>query len=124
MRECIVCNQVITNPVCVDCMEKEVEVWLFESKPDLINELKDKTFEINLNSGETDCVLCGNQMCICTYCYSEHLLSWLKKYPELASKFRKIFDFKKSTLRNPYREFNNYGSRHTFLEPKTLLVSF
>lgn len=93
MSECIVCNQVVTNPVCVDCMEKEVEVWLFENRPDLISKLKDKTFEINFSSGETDCILCGNPMCICTYCYSEHLFSWLKKYPELALKFKKIFDF-------------------------------
>lgn len=94
MSECILCEEAITNPVCMDCVEKEIETWLQEVQPGLVNELKTKTEEIRLGLGKTYCILCDSDMCICTYCYTAHIFSWLKKYPKLVKEFRMLFDFK------------------------------
>lgn len=93
MEECVLCNEVITNPVCMSCVETEMKVWLQERKPDLIEELKTKTFELALDLGETNCVLCKNNMSVCTFCYTQHIRSWLKEYPELLEEFKIFFSF-------------------------------
>ncbi|MBU0471313.1 MAG: hypothetical protein KKF89_05880 [Nanoarchaeota archaeon] len=94
MNECVLCKEIITNPVCIECIEREIEAWLYEVKPELIEELKTKTTEISVDTGETNCILCHDSMSICTYCYTSHIFEWLKtRVPELIREFRKFFDF-------------------------------
>ncbi|NQU98393.1 hypothetical protein HQ533_02915 [Candidatus Woesearchaeota archaeon] len=94
MSECIVCNEAITNPVCMGCVEEEIKAWLCEVKPELVEELYTKTEEIDSGFGETSCILCHNWMSVCTYCYTIHIFDWLKiRAPELSKSFRTIFNF-------------------------------
>jgi len=94
MSECALCNEVITNPVCIDCVENEIAAWLYEVKPELVKELRRKSEEIDLDYGETHCILCKNYMSICTFCYTNHIFEWLKiRVPEFIREFRTFFDF-------------------------------
>lgn len=94
MGECIDCNEFVTNPVCIDCVENEMEVWLLETRPNLVNGLHQKTDEINLNMGDSHCILCKETMSVCTFCYREHILQWVKNYPELVPQFKTYFNLK------------------------------
>jgi len=114
------CNEVVTNPVCMNCVEKEVEAWLSEVRPALVEELKAKTEEIEISFGDTNCILCNDKMCICTYCYTNHIFNWLKKYPELIIEFRMIFDIKKNIKLYECRVSNKSLDVDAFFGPKTL----
>ncbi|MBU1201001.1 MAG: hypothetical protein KJ583_07555 [Nanoarchaeota archaeon] len=93
MNECIVCREVITNPVCVECIEMEIQTWLYEVKPELVEELNRVTDEINFKFGDTSCILCKEDMSVCTYCYIHHILTWLEKHPYLIGEFKRLFNF-------------------------------
>ena len=92
MHDCILCGEVITHPICVECKENEIRTWLGETEPDLIPEFERVTDEINLSLGTTDCIICKGDMSICTYCYISHVLTWLDNYPYLINRFRLFFD--------------------------------
>jgi len=91
MEECVLCEEIITNPICIDCVENEMEMWLVERRPSLIGELQTKTNEINLSHRGTNCIICKNDMSICTICYRKHIFTWISRYPELLSEFKVFF---------------------------------
>ena len=93
MNECIVCREVITNPVCIECIEREIQMWLYEVRPELIEELNRKTDEINLKFGDTSCILCKDKMSVCVYCYINHIQTWLEDHPYLINEFKTLFNF-------------------------------
>ncbi len=94
---CIACQEAITNPVCQDCLEKEIEVWLRKREPRLIPSLKKQTKEfktITDYSNNLPCLFCKNNMNSCAYCYTNFIEEWLrKKYPRLVPEFKLFFDF-------------------------------
>ena len=95
MSECILCNEAITNPVCIDCVRDEIAAWLYDIKPELYEDLVRVTDEINFNYGNVNCILCKDHMSICTFCYREHILKWLdESSPELVSEFKRLFSLK------------------------------
>jgi len=92
MSKCVECQEVITQPVCSQCLSVEMEDWLQEAKPELLDELKlvaDESFGM----GDINCILCKERMNICTYCFTEHILEWLGKNPKLIPEFVTFFNY-------------------------------
>ncbi|MEK6952130.1 MAG: hypothetical protein AABX29_03875 [Nanoarchaeota archaeon] len=94
---CIACQEAITNPVCQDCLEEEIETWLKKREPKLIPRLRKQTEEfkaITISEGSVPCIFCKNDMNSCAYCYTGFIEEWLrKKHPRLVPEFKLFFDF-------------------------------
>lgn len=94
---CIACQESITNPVCQDCLESEVEEWLNIRNPRLILGLRkqNKDFKtITEFTNNVPCLFCKNKINACAYCYTQFIEGWLrKKHPRLVQEFKLFFDF-------------------------------
>lgn len=93
---CLICQEGITNPVCPECLEKQVMYWISEIRPSLVNVLKrvgESVKEFDFRS--TDCVLCGRNLNICPHCYCDEIHAWLKEngFEEIAERFLYHFNF-------------------------------
>ncbi|MBU0666773.1 MAG: hypothetical protein ABIC91_06550 [Nanoarchaeota archaeon] len=84
MAACKICQEAATNPICPDCIEKEIAAWLIETRPDLVPGLQRKTDELYDGSGETKCIICNQNVGVCSYCYTKEIFKWLDEYePDL-----------------------------------------
>lgn len=95
MNQCKQCKEAVTNPVCPECLERQIEDWLLRRRPEIVSELKEKTDKhVFVESGKTKCIICDKRMDICSYCYTEDLFHWLKEVDtSLLSEFLTYFDF-------------------------------
>lgn len=94
-KECVICGDVITTPICADCLGREVEAWLRDNRPELIKDIRIviDTFG-SFTHKATKCVVCGSQMSICPHCVSMDILMLLRtKDIELAKEFKWLFNF-------------------------------
>jgi hypothetical protein len=71
---CLVCGDVISNPICPGCLAEEMEDLLGREHPEaqlVVREAKNAV----ATSGEelTYCIICGEQMSICPYCFMEEM---------------------------------------------------
>ena len=95
---CEVCRDVITQPVCPECLEKEMVEWLIYKKGkniELINFIKKttKSFEA-YGYIDTKCIICGEKMRVCAHCYCKEIFDYINgRYPELEEEFITHFDF-------------------------------
>lgn len=99
--ECLLCKEIIYNPLCSTCLAGQVEVWL-TSYPDLNKKLMPniKKFikEINNEIDEAlTCVCCKQKRAaVCPYCFTEYVLGQLKKLDvnkQILREFLMFFDF-------------------------------
>ena len=95
---CEVCEEVITQPVCHKCLEREMIEWLIHkkgNKADLISFIKQTTMSFAVYDYiQTKCVICGKKMRVCAHCYCKEISDYIsKKYPELEEEFIAHFDF-------------------------------
>ncbi len=73
---CMDCGDSFTNPVCHDCLIKEIEALLndFEKEKGAAS-LKRKFRELNLKLIKEDtgafCALCGEPLSICSQCFTK-----------------------------------------------------
>ncbi len=91
--ECSICEEAITQPICISCLEQEMEVWLRERRPELVDEMKAKADELWIPRGGAQCLKCKSDMDVCAYCFTKHMLEWLKKHPQLIPEFMMYFNF-------------------------------
>ena|SRR3989338_5653706 len=93
-QECLLCGVTITNPICHECLEAEVEEWLEGRMPKLIPGLKkvSRAFGSYTHPG-TNCMLCGNNMNVCSHCYCYEVHRLFADYPRLAEEFAEFFNF-------------------------------
>ena len=85
-KRCLICNEVISNPICPECINKEIRDWLVDKEIDLIS----NTNEI----GSTKCVICGKNIGICPSCYTSEIYDIIKKkYPSLQQQFKTFFNY-------------------------------
>jgi hypothetical protein len=86
---CVVCEHVITNPICPDCLSTRMRSWLAEVNPEIASDVDG--FSI---PGETHCLFCNQEMGICAHCYSKDVYEQiLLKDVLLAREFVARFDF-------------------------------
>jgi hypothetical protein len=83
---CIECQEGITNPICPECLAREMKSW----KPSLRIWDTDVSYE----HGKVRCIFCGKRMGICAHCFSKDMYSIIvEKYPELAEEFIDTFNY-------------------------------
>ena len=83
--KCIICQEGITNPICPECLAKEIGYW----KPELKTSL-----ETPVSSGAVRCMFCGKGINICAHCYSRDVYNLVNEdFPWLAEEFIERFDF-------------------------------
>ena len=88
-HRCMECDEIVTNPICSECLAKRMQVAVGEKNRKLAKEIKGiSTF------GETHCIFCGKSVGLCAHCFSKDIYEYLaEKNEELAKSFRSMFDF-------------------------------
>lgn len=83
--ECTSCLEPITNPICHDCLGKQIIEWmnLYPSiKKKMHSKLANYVKEVNNNIvSSVNCISCGkNKAALCPYCFTEAIYNMLKKH--------------------------------------------
>ena len=86
---CVECGDVITNPVCPDCLAAQMQVMVGERDSLLAREIKGSFIP-----GGSLCAHCGQEMGLCAHCFSKDVYQFiLENDPMLAREFLTCFDF-------------------------------
>lgn len=94
-ENCVICQEAITNPVCPDCLQREIEHWLVDVNPSLVSNLRDYTgiFDAYTQKG-VDCVICGRDMRVCAHCFCKDIYQLFRdKLGQKADDFLFSFNF-------------------------------
>ena len=100
---CLVCGDVITNPICTECLEEGIVDWLAIKNPTLIPQVKllaeiSEPREENL----TTCIFCGKKIDTCMYCFIQDVLEVLQhNCPELVDGFLEHFSYEAEYKQTP-----------------------
>ncbi|MBI2128650.1 hypothetical protein HYU07_00275 [Candidatus Woesearchaeota archaeon] len=92
---CILCSEQITQPVCFNCLAKEMACWLDERNKALVPLLisRSNIFKV-YNHKAARCIICGGNMNVCAHCFSREIHEWLSEgYPDIAEEFKEYFNF-------------------------------
>jgi hypothetical protein len=88
-NRCVQCEDVITNPLCTDCLAMQMVVMVGEYDQNLAKYIKGF-----VTDGDTICISCGSRMGLCAYCFSKDIYGFLKdKKSTIAQEFLSRFDF-------------------------------
>ena len=88
-HRCIDCSEVISNPVCSECLGKQMKQVLGEIDPSLPNKIVTSNF-----AGDTHCIGCGSEMGLCAHCFSRDVYEQIKDVNEAAAEeFLARFDY-------------------------------
>lgn len=92
---CWVCGDVITNPVCPECLAVEIEDWLARINPDLIPSVRQMSRTVeDKEHNTTTCILCGDKIDTCTFCFVQDIINLLKMtYPDMVNQFLEHFSY-------------------------------
>ncbi|MFH1399657.1 MAG: hypothetical protein ABIG95_06110 [Candidatus Woesearchaeota archaeon] len=99
---CVRCGDVITSPICAECLEKEMEAWLQSRAPKLVPIIR--SFVAAEKTGEelTHCILCGEHISSCGFCFTKDVLAFLEEQqPELIESFMEHFGYGGQSLAPP-----------------------
>jgi hypothetical protein len=88
-NRCLDCDDIITNPICTECLAKKMRIVVAEHDPNLAEDIIESDVH-----GETTCIKCGKEMGICAHCFSKDVYEMLvyRKYPQ-TKEFLSRFDF-------------------------------
>jgi len=87
---CIVCREGITNPICPECLAKEMRYW----KPGI-----GLATPAHVDGTGVTCMFCGTEFSICAHCYSRDIYEHIRdQYPDLAQEFLDMFGLKEELL--------------------------
>jgi len=91
---CVVCQEAITNPICPDCLHKEIEQWLLDKNKSLVPKLRSYTGIFNSFRHEgTGCVICGSDMKVCAHCYCSDIYELINEELREADAEEFLFSF-------------------------------
>ena len=97
-NRCAECDEVITNPICSDCLATNMRIVVKEYAPVLAAEIRGADID-----GDTTCIKCGKGMGLCAHCFSKDIYEFLQQHDAiLAREFAGRFDF---DLRNKLADF-------------------
>ncbi|MAF99115.1 MAG: hypothetical protein CMH61_00740 [Nanoarchaeota archaeon] len=86
---CVECEEVITHPICSECLSSRMRSFVGEHDEELSSQLVGAGIE-----GGTQCLLCHQPMGLCAHCFSRDVYDYLvEKNPALAEEFLSRFDF-------------------------------
>ncbi len=102
---CVVCEEVITQPLCGSCLAQQVATWLLErGEPGSLPGLAEATAEVLVREGVTSCIKCRAPMGLCSHCYLLHIGAWLaERHPTLVEEFTSLFGFHPRAVAPPAR---------------------
>ncbi|MDO8740246.1 MAG: hypothetical protein Q7J54_01585 [Candidatus Woesearchaeota archaeon] len=92
---CILCSEQITQPVCFNCLAKEMACWLDERNKALVPLLigRASIFKVYKHKAAR-CIICKGNMNVCAHCFSMEIHDWLNEsYPDIAEEFGEYFNF-------------------------------
>ncbi len=88
-HRCVECDEIITNPICPDCLSLKMRAVVKESDPELAKKINGIAID-----GDTACIKCGKHMGLCAHCFSKDVHDFLEQEnPVLAKEFASRFDF-------------------------------
>ncbi len=71
---CLVCGDVISNPICPGCLAEELEDLLGREHPEAQMVVKEARKAIGTSGAElTTCIICGREMNVCPVCFMEEM---------------------------------------------------
>src|SRR3989338_8718590 len=87
--QCVECEDIITNPVCPDCLTKQRRQMVGEYDLELAAQIDSIRID-----GATPCIGCGQKMGLCAHCFSKDVYLQIKEtHPSIAKEFLARFDF-------------------------------
>lgn len=92
---CVVCGDVITQPVGPERLAMQMATWLWEKRPDmrLVSELYELAEDAAARDGPA-CLFTKLPMGVCSHCFTRHVHDWVSgTLPELAQEFLERFTF-------------------------------
>lgn len=88
-NRCVECDEVITNPICSDCLSGKMRMVVEEFDPLLASQITGADID-----GDTTCIKCGQGMGLCAHCFSKDIYEFLQQHnATLAQEFAGRFDF-------------------------------
>ncbi|MAG60316.1 hypothetical protein CL619_00870 [archaeon] len=88
-HRCIDCTEVISNPVCSECLGNQMKQVLGEIDPALPDRIVTSNF-----AGDTHCISCGSEMGLCAHCFSKDIYYQIKDVNSVAAEeFLARFDY-------------------------------
>lgn len=88
-NRCIECDEIITNPICTECLAERMRIVVEEFDSELAQQIHGFNVE-----GETHCIRCGKSMALCAHCFSRDIYEFIsEKDHHLAAEFASRFDF-------------------------------
>lgn len=81
------CRNVVRNPVCEDCLSKELESLLVDYRQDLIDKFRDINSFLTYPHTNMFCVICGSSASICKKCYEQDIMKSLTEESLLENTF-------------------------------------
>lgn len=93
MKICENCKDVISRPLCIGCLEMEIEFWMSKRIPELIPEIRELLVSmVDFNKKGRKCVACEGKTTVCSSCYLKSVYEILKeKDVELSNQFKFLF---------------------------------
>lgn len=94
-QACLICNEAISNPICMHCLEKEMLCWVADKNNDMQKTVKMSTQAFyNPKISTVRCILCNRRIDVCPHCYSKEVaVSIFDEDQSLAEEFIDAFDF-------------------------------
>ena len=71
-NRCVECDDIITNPVCPNCLAAQMMVMVGEYDETLIDYIKGVSID-----GDTTCIICNEKMGLCAHCFSKDVYKFL-----------------------------------------------
>jgi len=65
---CTMCKEVITNPICPDCVQREIVTWLRDNDTSQIDNAKDLAMLFTTTTYSSTCIVCNRKMGVCPFC--------------------------------------------------------
>ncbi len=97
-NRCVECDDIITNPICTECLAKKMRIVVREHDPKLAEDIIEADVP-----GDTWCITCGKTMGICAHCFSKDVYEMLVARGYTHTKeFLSRFDF---FLRNKLSDY-------------------
>jgi len=86
---CVDCDDVITNPVCSECLAVKMQVMVGEYDKELAASISGFHLE-----GSSTCLFCSKSMALCAHCFSKDVYEQIHdSNPLIAEEFVRQFDF-------------------------------
>ncbi|NOZ81383.1 MAG: hypothetical protein GXP63_06965 [DPANN group archaeon] len=71
-NQCIVCDEIITNPICPDCLGQQFKAWLGAHRRTLLLKMQKEVYGFGKRDERgTACVICSKPMHVCPHCLAK-----------------------------------------------------